>query len=486
METGNKDVRVLAFDLGASSGRAILGTYQAGALRCEEIHRFENVPLEADGHLLWDFSRLVYEIHQGMEKAGNFDSIGFDTWGVDFGLLDKQGDLLSTPVHYRDARTAGMCEKVFERIPADALYRRTGNQIMAINTLFQLMAFKNEQPALLEKADRLLFMPDLLAHALCGSTACELTIASTGQMLDPNTKRWDKELLSQLGIPARLLSAPVPSGTVVGEIVNQGARAKVIAVAGHDTQCAVAALPAPGGKAAFLSSGTWSLLGTELDRPILTRESMELGFSNEIGADGKINYLKNIVGLWLIQECRRCWQEDGENLSYSELAEEAANADAFRSLIDPDAEEFVPPGDMPERIRAFCQRTGQAVPLTRGAVCRCIYESLALKYRYAIGRLEHAVGHEFTALHILGGGSNVSLLCQMTADACGVPVFAGPAEATALGNILIQLAALGEISGIAEGRALIKNTQSVVRYQPGADRGVWDRAYERFLKLIDL
>lgn len=480
------EARVLAFDLGASSGRAILGIYENGLLKFEEIHRFANGPVLRDGHLRWDFKQLVSEIHKGIEKAGAFQSVGFDTWGVDFGLIDKHGCLLEDPVHYRDERTAGMCDKVFETLSAQELYERTGNQIMSINTLFQLIALKNENPVLLEKAEHMLFMPDLFAHALCGSTVCEQTIASTSQMLNPMTKRWSKELLQKLGLPDKLLSPPVASGTIVGEIVLESSTsAKVIAVAGHDTQCAVAALPTERDDVAFLSCGTWSLLGTELRKPILTRESMELELSNEVGADGSINYLKNIIGLWLIQECKRNWQEQGMNLSFAELAEEAERTPALRCFIDPDAEEFVQPGDMPKRIQEYCRRTGQYVPKTVGEISRCVYESLALKYRFALEQLQDVTAKSFSALHILGGGSNAALLCQMTADVCGIPVVAGPTEATALGNILIQLVALGYLPSLKEGRRLITETQPVVRYEPHPS-GEWEQAYGGYLELLKI
>ena len=480
----NNETRVLAFDLGASSGRAILGIYESGSLKVEEVHRFENTPVRTDGHLRWNFGQLLAEVRKGIEKAGSFHGVGFDTWGVDFGLIDENGFLLEDPVHYRDERTAGMCEKTFEKVSAQELYERTGNQIMPINTLFQLIALKNEHPELLEKADRLLFMPDLFAHAICGSAVCEQTISSTSQMLDPKTMAWDNELLEKLGLPHRLLSPTVPSGTVVGELpLNGYPAAKVIAVAGHDTQCAVAAIPTEREDVAFLSCGTWSLLGTELNEPVLTRKSMELELSNEVGADGKINYLKNIIGLWLIQECRRNWRDRGVDLSFAELAAEAEKSPALRCFVDPDAEVFVSPGDMPKRIQEFCRRTGQYVPQTVGEISRCIYESLALKYRFALEQLQAVTNKRFSALHILGGGSNAALLCQMTADACGIPVIAGPAEATALGNIMIQLVALGHLPSLKDGRDLIAKTQQVIRYEPHTD-SEWERAYDDYLKIL--
>ena len=380
--------RVLAFDFGASSGRAILGAYENGELSYREVHRFENNPRDKDGHFRWDFEDLLANVRLGAQKAGPVDSLAFDTWGVDFGLLDAQGRLLEDPVHYRDQRTAGLVEEAFQSLPAGALYGATGTQILNINSLYQLLALQRQEPQLWEKAHRLLFMP----------------------------------------IPQELFAPLVKSGTVVGEY--QGA--KVIAAAGHDTQCAVAAMPAPEKDAAFLSCGTWSLLGCELEEPVLTEQSRVLGLSNEIGANGKVNYLKNIIGLWLIQESRRQWRREGQEYSYADLERLALEAQPLRSFIDPDAPEFAPPGDIPGRVRDFCRRTGQPVPETVGQVMRCIYESLALKYRFALGQLTQATGKKFSALHVLGGGTKDGLLCRMTAACTGIPVIAGPVEATAL------------------------------------------------------
>lgn len=471
--------RVLAFDFGASSGRAILAEFENGHLRYKEVHRFENCPREADGHFRWDFADLMANVRLGIEKAGEFDSIGFDTWGIDFGLLDENGQLLGDPVHYRDGRTGGMVEKALQAMPADALYAATGIQIMGINTLFQLLAVKEKDPETWGRARRLLFMPDLFAHALCGADACETTVASTSQLLDANTRSWSKPVLEAFGIPESLFAPRVDSGAVVGEYRG----AKVIAVAGHDTQCAVAAMPAPGKDAAFLSCGTWSLLGCELDAPVLTEQSRLLALSNEQGANGKVNYLKNIIGLWLIQESRRQWRREGQEYSYAELEKLALEAAPLRSFIDPDSPEFTPPGDIPGRVREFCRRTGQPVPETVGEIMRCIYESLALKYRFALDQLGQATGKHFSSLHILGGGTKDGLLCRMTADCTGIPVIAGPVEATALGNILIQLVALGEVKDIEEGRALIAAAEPVKRFAPSAQDD-WNRAYETYKTIV--
>lgn len=467
--------RVLAFDFGASSGRAILGEFNGKSLSCREVHRFENSPREKDGHLRWDFADLLENVRLGVRKAGAFDSLAFDTWGVDFGLLGEDGRLLEDPVHYRDQRTAGQVEKALTLLPGDRLYGETGTQILNINTLYQLLALREQDPQLWGKARRLLFMPDLFAWALCGAQACETTIASTSQLLDPRSKAWSRPVLEAFQIPEGLFAPLVPSGSVIGEY--QGA--KVIAAAGHDTQCAVAALPAPGQGAAFLSCGTWSLLGCELEAPVLTPQSRALGLSNEAGANGKVNYLKNIIGLWLIQESRRQWRREGQEYSYADLERLALEAPPLRSFIDPDAPEFAPPGDIPGRVRAFCRRTGQPVPETVGQVMRCIYESLALKYRFALEQLTAATGRGFSALHVLGGGAKDGLLCRMTAACAGIPVIAGPVEATALGNILLQLVALGDLESLEQGRELIARTEAVTRYEPQG-REAWDKSYPAY------
>ncbi|MEG2987993.1 MAG: rhamnulokinase family protein [Oscillospiraceae bacterium] len=470
---------VLAFDFGASSGRAILATYENGGLTYREIHRFENNPVERDGTLYWDFETLLAEVRTGIQKAGEFDSIGFDTWGVDFGLLDSDGKLLQNPVHYRDTRTLGMAERAGAIMDEKTLYGKTGNQIMDMNSLFQLLAIQEKHPELLEKAKTLLFMPDLFAYMVSGAASCETSIASTSQMLDPATGNWSGDVLRAYGIPENLLLPTVPSGTVVGHVGN----AKMVAVAGHDTQCAVAAVPTQRDDVAFLSCGTWSLLGTEMDRPILSEKSLELNLSNELGVGGKVNYLKNIIGLWLVQESRRQWRREGHEYGFSELDVLAKEAVPLQSFIDPDAPEFTPPGDMPGRVREFCRRTGQKVPETVGQVMRCIYDSLALKYRYTLEMMQEATGKHFSALHLLGGGANSKLLCQFTASSCNLPVIAGPVEATALGNIIIQLIALGEIKNLAEGRALIAATETLVDYAP-ADSGAWDKAYSAYKTIL--
>lgn len=470
---------VLAFDFGASSGRGIKAVFENDTLSYQEIHRFENNPVKKGERLYWDFPTLTKEINAGIEKAGEFDSVGFDTWGVDFGLLDENGSLLDNPVHYRDTRTDGAAAKFCAVFGEDALYQETGCQLMNINTLFQLIALGETQPELLKKAKTLLFMPDLFAYGLTGKPACELTIASTSQMLHPQTKTWAGNVLKAAGVPANLLLPVIPSGTVTGTYKN----AKVIAVAGHDTQCAVAALPTTAKDVAFLSCGTWSLLGAECDEPILKPESRALELSNEIGANGKINYLKNIIGLWLIQESRRQWKRQGEEYSYAELERLALAAVPFQCLIDPDYPDFGVPGDIPGKIKAYCKKTGQHIPQTVGEIMRCIYQSLALKYRFALEQLQSGAGRRFSALHVLGGGTKDKLLCQMTANSCNIPVVAGPIEATALGNIIIQLVALGAIGSIDDGRKLIANSEALTSYKP-LEHSAWNEAYASYRTLL--
>ncbi len=486
MSTANNLYTVLAFDFGASSGRAILATYtpdKDAPLQCTEVHRFENTPRIMGQNFCWDFDTLFAEIKIGIAKAGTFDSVGFDTWGVDFGLLDENGKLLASPVHYRDVRTDGIPEKAFEKISLNRLYAYTGNQVMAINTLFQLLGLEQQQPELLAKAKTLLFMPDLFAYHLCGNAVCEDSIASTSQMLNPMTKEWSTPVLNTFGISPDLFGERVSSGSVIGTMPCQDGTAKVIAVAGHDTQCAVAAMPTSAKNVAFLSCGTWSLLGTELDKPLLTEQSNALNLSNEIGANGKINYLKNIIGLWIIQECRRIWTSAGTKYSYTELEQMALAAPPLACFIDPDAPEFSVPGNMPALIQEFCRKTGQVVPETVGEITRCVYESLGLKYYFALQQISSITGTNFTALHILGGGTQSKLLCQFAANAIGLPVYAGPVEATALGNIIIQLKALGAVADIDAGRELIAKTETIITYLP-QEQDAWARAFAFYKTLL--
>lgn len=466
--------RVLAFDFGASTGRAILAEYKNGKIEYNEVHRFDNVLTEKDGHLRWDFPYLLGEVKKAIELADNADSLAFDTWGVDYGLVNADGEIADLPICYRDGRTKDAPQKIFESISQTDLYKKTGNQIMPINTLFQLLTEENDS------ADMFLFMPDLFAYALCGAKTAEQTIASTSQMLDLKNVEWQKDVFALTGKSENMLPPIVESATVAGEYNG----IKVIKVAGHDTQCAVCAMPSVDGEEpAFLSCGTWSLIGCESDEPILTQKSMEDELSNELGANGKINYLKNISGLWLIQEIRRNFREEGKDYSYNDMEQLARDEKPFEFFIDPDEDIFASPKDMPKKIRDYCKKTGQGEPQSDGALVRCIYESLAMKYRFAIKQIEENTGKRFDVLHLLGGGTKDSFLCQMTADSLNLPVVAGPTEATALGNIILQLIALGDIEDVNAGRAIIKSQENLKEYKPINPQS-FEEAYEKFLNAI--
>lgn len=466
---------VLAFDFGASSGRAIKAVCDNGKIEYEEIHRFENIPLTIDTHVCHNVTMIFDEIKKAIEKAGKVDSLAFDTWGVDYGLLDSGGELLHMPYHYRDLRTDGILDKAYKKMTAASLYSETGNQIMNINTLFQLLTDENTK-----KADKLLFMPDLFCYMLTGNMACEKSIASTSQMLSPETQSWSSAVLEAFGIDRNIFPPLCESGSVNGTYKD----IKVITVAGHDTQCAVAAMPCTSENAAFLSCGTWSLIGCELDEPVVTDESNTLELSNELGANGKINYLKNISGLWLIQETRRDLAENGNSYSYNELEQLAKASEPFKCFIDPDDPMLSAHGNLPDKIKEYCKVTNQQIPETVGEIVRCIYESLALKYRYALSQISKCTDKKFKVLHLLGGGTKDGFLCQLTADSIDMPVVAGPVEATALGNIILQLIALGEISGVNEGRQLIAKTHKLNHFNP-SHTDEWDSAYGRFVSIIE-
>lgn len=466
---------VLAFDFGASTGRAIKAVFDGKKLSYNEVHRFENIPTTDDsGHLCWNFPYLLSEVKKSIAMCGKVESLAFDTWGVDYGLLDENDKLIGLPVNYRDTRTNKMPEKVFEKISAYDLYKTTGNQIMPINTLFQLVSEEKKN------AKTLLLMPDLFVWALCGNKSAERTIASTTQMYAFDRNEWAYEVAQLNGIDASILQKLVNSSTVAGEYNA----VKVIKVAGHDTQCAIVSMPADKDKcSAFLSCGTWSLIGCELDNAVLSEKSMTDELSNELGANGKVNYLKNISGLWLIQEIRRNFKSEGKTYTFNDMEQMAKTQKPFQCFIDPDAPEFATPGEIPEKIRSFCKKTKQSVPQSDGALVRCIYESLAMKYKFAIDQIEENTGKKFEVLHLLGGGTKDGFLCQMTADSLGFPVVAGPCEATALGNILLQLIALGDIKNIDEGRTLIRSQESVKTYLPN-DADIWLRSYETFCKVM--
>ena len=485
----DKKKQVLAFDFGGGSGRAILGTLENGKIHMEEVHRFSNDPVIVNGTMYWDTLRHFFEIKQGIVKAkqkGGFESIGIDTWGVDFGLLDEHGDLLESAVHYRDDRTLGMQEEVFKVIPKEEVYNLTGNQFENFNTIFQLYSLVQKRPWILEKADTLLLTPDLFNYFLTGEKKAEYTMATTTQLMDAKNKVWSDRILEALQIPKKILPEIVPSGTVVGTLQPSICEelgvepAKVIAITGHDTQSAVVSVPTQEKDFIFISCGTWSLFGTELDGPIIGEKSLECNVSNEGGYGNTTTLLKNIIGLWLAQESRRQWIREGQEYSFGELEQMAQKAEPFQSFIDPDAPEFVPAGNVPERIREFCRRTGQKVPET---IMCCINQSLALKYRYALEQIESCTDKHYSVINMIGGGIQSKLLCQMTAGASGRKVIAGPVEATALGNIAVQLMSLGEIKDVVEARQIIANSETTYEYLP-QDAEKWDAAYEKFKTFI--
>ena len=483
--------RVLAIDFGASSGRAIIGKFDGEKISLEEVHRFSNDPVKVGDTMYWDVLRLFYNIKQGIvnaKLAGGFDSIGIDTWGVDFGLIDEFGCLLENPVHYRDLRTAGLIEECAKTVPNSEFYGATGIQFMELNTVYQLYALKKYRPHILERADRLLFMPDLFGYMLTGKKTTEYSIATTSQMYDIHKKGWATDIIEKLGIPTRLLGEIVPSGTPLGKVRKDICEecgideVDVISVCGHDTQSALTAVPAESEDFAFISSGTWSLFGTELAEPIVNETSLKMNVTNEGGYGSTVGFLKNIIGLWLIQESRRHWNRHGSDYSYADLEKLALASEPFKCFIDPDSPEFTPPGNIPQRVRDYCERTGQPVPETVGEVMRCIYESLAMKYRQTLDNLEACTGKSYPAIHVIGGGTKDTLLCQMTASSCARNVIAGPIEATVLGNIAVQLLSCGAIESIEQARKIVKASENTVEYSP-VDADAWAEAYERFKKV---
>lgn len=483
--------RVLAFDFGASSGRAIIGCFDGDKITLEEVHRFSNDPVSVGGTVYWDVLRLFYEIKQGIIKAkiaGGFDSIGIDTWGVDFGLIDSEGKLMENPVHYRDARTVGLVDEAFKTMSKEKLYGITGIQFMELNTLFQLISLKKYRPWMLERADKMLFMPDLFGYMLTGKMCAEYSIASTSQLIDLDKRTWSKEILDAFGIKDSVFAPLVQPGTVLGELSKEICEecgvdpVPVISVCGHDTQSAITSVPCEDGDFAFLSSGTWSLFGTELDKPIVNETSMNINITNEGGFDGSTGFLKNIIGLWLIQESRRQWKREGKEYSYADLEKLALAAEPFKCFIDPDAPEFVPHGNIPERVREFCRKTGQYVPETVGEIMRCIYESLAMKYRLTFEKLRECTERDYPVIHVIGGGTKDGLLCQMTANSCDRTVKAGPIEATVMGNVAVQLMSDGSVKNIGQARKIVADSSELKTFEP-KDTDKWAGAYEDFLKV---
>ncbi len=470
---------VLAVDIGAESGRVMAVHFDGKCLSYEEIDRFQNVPVTVRGTLHWDILRLWGDVQAGIRKASNPAALGIDTWGVDFAFLDRAGHLLSNPVHYRDQRTEGIPDFVHARAPFKEIFARTGIQFMQINSLYQLASLvKNQDPAL-DNAASFLMVPDLLYYWLTGVKVNEFTDATTSQCYDPRAGTWAFDLLEKIGIPTRLFGEITPPGQVLGQY---GSIPAVLAPH-HDTASAVVAVPTTTRNFAYISSGTWSLLGMELPHPVISDAVLEANITNEGGYGGTYRFLKNIMGMWLIQEARRTWMGEGHEYSYDQLTHMAQETPPFGSLIDPDNGLFLPPGDMPGRIGQYCQQAGQPIPGSVGAVARCIFESLALKYRQVLRQQIALTGQPVEALHIVGGGSRNTLLCQMTADATNCRVIAGPVEATALGNAITQLIALGDLKSVEEGRALVRDSFELSVYEP-RDTAAWDSAEPRFTALL--
>jgi rhamnulokinase len=472
---GGRVTAVAAVDLGASGGRVMVGQAGGGRLDLHEVHRFPNVPVSVLGTLHWDILALYRGVLDGLRAAGRaFDlaSAGIDGWGVDYGLLDADGGLLANPVHYRDARTQGVASELLARIPAAELYAVTGVQQLPLNTIYQLAAAARTPQ--LAAAARMLLIPDLLAYWLTGEAGAEVTNASTTQLYDVRAESWATGLIERAGLPLRLFPPLRRPGTAIGDLRPDVARQAglaaplpVVAVGSHDTASAVVSVPARGGDFAYISCGTWSLVGVELERPVLSDASRAANFGNETGVDGTIRYLRNVMGLWLLQESVRTWADAGRPADLAPLLEQAARVPPLRAVLDPDDPVFLPPGDMPARITAACRAVGQRPPAEPAEVVRCILDSLALAYRRALAQVQELTGHRVDTVHIVGGGARNALLCQLTADACGRPVVAGPAEAAALGNILVRARSLGAAPGDLDGmRALVRSTQPLRRYEP--------------------
>jgi rhamnulokinase len=490
----------LAIDLGASSGRLVAGVFDGARLRLSEIHRFANGPVAAGGHLYWDLLALWQNVGQALRAAAAADlgpiaSLGVDTWGVDFALLGRGDELLGNPVHYRDPRTDGILERALAVVPREEIFAQTGLQFMQFNTLYQLWAMRLAGSPLLDASQRLLMMPDLFHWLLTGEKSNELTCATTTQFYNPQTGAWAVELLDRFGIPAHIVGPITPTGTTLGPLRGEVAQesglagVKVVLPGTHDTASAVAAVPAASPPAqqpdwCYVSSGTWSLMGAEVPQAVINDKCLALNFTNEGGVGGTTRLLKNIAGLWFVQECRRVWNQDGRRYTWDDLNRLAAQAPPLQSIIDPDDPSFLAPANMPEAIGDYCRRTGQRVPGDEGATVRCALESLALRYRLVFGWLEELTGSPIATIHVVGGGSQNRLLCQFTADACARIVLAGPAEATAIGNVLVQAIAAGDLGSIAQARDVVRASFPPDRYEP-QNTAAWDEAFQKFLALVN-
>ena len=487
------ELKMLAIDLGASSGRGIVGGFDGEKLTLRENHRFSNDPVITNGRMYWDILRIFHEIKQSITKTvlenDNISSIGIDTWGVDYALLDAKGRMLANPMHYRDTRTEDIVPYVEQFFSMDELYNKAGIQRINFNTIFQLAADLRDDPDMIARADRMLNIPDLLNYFLTGKMANEYTVLSTGAILDAKTGEYAFDLLDKIGLPRKLFGEIVQPGYNLGKLLPQvigetgKCNADVLTVASHDTASAVIAVPTQEEDFIYISSGTWSLMGTELKAPLISEQSNKLNLTNEGGAMKTIRFLKNIMGLWIIQESRRQWKREGKDYSFAQMEAWAKECKPFRSLINPDYVSFATPGNMPEKIRDYCRMTNQPVPETVGEVVRCIYESLALKYRMTAESIETLMGKKAKVIHVVGGGTKDRFLSQMTADACGIPVAAGPEEATAIGNLMMQAIAVGEVADLKQARQIIAASFDLKKYEPTADRAVWDEAYGRFCAL---
>lgn len=483
----------LAFDIGASSGRAIVGILKDSGLELKEIYRFPNKMVQIHGSYYWNVFSLFEALKTGLKKCvAEFNiqphSIGIDTWGVDYSLLSADGHLLGLPYAYRDHRTDRSMEEFFEVLPKKETYLLSGIQFMQFNTLFQLFSSVRQKQAALNVAEKLLFMPDTLNYLFTGIRRNEYTIASTSQLLKPGKAEWQEKLFDAAGISVGLMEQIIQPGTCLGnvlpEVLNETGSAALpcIAVAGHDTASAIASVPAEGENWAYLSSGTWSLLGIESPVPLVTEQALEMNFTNEGGVEGTTRFLKNIMGMWLIQECKRVWDESGE-MPWQEIVDLSLEAQPFKCLINPNDPGFLNPGNMPEAIREYCRKTHQPVPKTRGEIARCIYDSLVLAYKHTLKQIETITGKPVHRLHIIGGGANNKIMNQLTADALGIPVLAGPPEATAVGNIMLQAKACGAVSSLKEIRAVVRKSFPIITYKPspGVD---WETAYQKFVQLM--
>jgi len=484
-----------AVDLGAQSGRVAVGRFDGERLSVTEVHRFPNVPVRTRGTLNWDVLRLYQDVIEGLRaaarEAGRVDSLAADSWAVDFGLIDRNGRLLQNPVHYRDARRARSMEAALAEVPSRELYERTGIQLMPINTIFELAAMAAEGDPALAAAETLLLIPDLMHYWLCGSRSSELTNATTTQCFDPRGGGWATDLLTRLDVPARLLPDVVQPGTVLARLSEDAAEetglgtAQVVAIATHDTGSAVAAVPFRRPGSAYISAGTWSLVGVELEQPLINDATFAANLTNEGGVGGTFRMLRNVAGLWLVHECRRVWALGGRSYSFGQLVALAKEAPPFRSFIEPDDPAFADRGDMPARIRAYCAHTGQPEPVEPGAVVRCILESLALKHAQTIDVLASVTGRRPEEIHLVGGGARNDLLARWTAAAAGLPVLAGPEEATVIGNLLVQAIAQGEIASLREAREVVRASFAPTTHEP-AESAAWQETRERFARAVAL